>query len=359
MLSLRTMTRYLAILICLGLLAACAAPRLTPTVIVTPPVTLAGQLMLDGHAAPGGEIFVYPAAAPSLHGEPAFRTRSAADGRFELALPTAGEYYLLARGEGTFAYYGRNPVTIGGDGPSDLKLGLVSLPPEGPRRRPSEESLIGGTVTHNGVPQAGAVVYAYTDLSSRLKGMGYGMSTPSAADGRFELPLPAGSYYLLARLRRHGGMANGPLRAGDAIGYLADSPVLLGEKEAIEVTIPLLEVPEKVELLAATLFGQTSVSGRILRPDGTPVPGARVLLHDDPRMLNRPLFVSHPSAADGSYQLSFPSGGRYYLSARQSLGGAPAPGELFGTYDGSPDHSLKVESGAREQGVDIVVEEMW
>ena len=57
--------------------------------------------------------------------------------------------------------------------------------------------------------------------------------------------------------------------------------------------------------------------------------------------------------------LSFPKGGHYYLAARDELGGTPAPGELYGRYQGSPDHSVNVETGKLLTGVDIRVEEVY
>lgn len=321
---------------------------------------VSGRVVLDGSPAGNCEVAAYPVESLTLGGAAPYRTQVAvADGRFELSLP-AGEYYFVARGAEVFAYYGRNPVTVPASGLSEFKLGLVRRPTPGVERKPANaDSTIAGTVSRQGQAMAGVTVYAYTDLNSRLKGMGYGMSVPTEADGRFELPLPPGTYYLLARLRHHGGMPSGPLQAGDFIGYLPDNPVRVSDGESVVVDIPLFEVPEKVDRLAATLFGPTSVSGRVMRRDGTPVAEARVLLYDDPQMLNRPLYVSRPSSADGRYQLSFPAGGHYYLAAREALGGAPAPGELYGRYDGSPDHSLTIETGQQLQGLDIVVEGMW
>jgi hypothetical protein len=57
--------------------------------------------------------------------------------------------------------------------------------------------------------------------------------------------------------------------------------------------------------------------------------------------------------------LSFPKGGTYYLSARSELGGTPAPGELYGRYQGSPNHSLRVRTGKALEDIDIFVEEVY
>lgn len=324
-----------------------------------PSENVAGKVSVHGSGQAGVEVLAWPATALSLGGRAPYRSGlSADDGGFRMQLPP-GEYYFLARGKGQYAYYGRNPVIVPEKGLSDLKIGLVPIPTVPSTGEIGIKSGVSGTVLVDNVPLAGSVVYVYTDLTTRFKGMGYAMSTPTDVDGRFEIPLPAGTYYLLARMRQGGGMATGPLKAGDFIGYAPVNPVRIEEGRVALVAIPLLEVPEKVGQLSESLFGQTSIRGRILDRDGLPVAGARAILYDEPQMLNRPLYVSQPSAADGSFVLSFPVGGTYYLAARQQLGGAPAPGELYGTWDGTPDHSLKITTGEQINGLELKVEEMW
>ena len=81
----------------------------------------------------------------------------------------------------------------------------------------------------------------------------------------------------------------------------------------------------------------------------------QALLYADESMLNRPLYVSAPTGPDGTFQLSFPVGGAYYLAARNSLGGTPAPGELYGRYQGVNGPILKLETGGILTGVTVTV----
>lgn len=334
------------------LLTACVPPPSTSGVPVS------GKVTEHRMPAAGIKVMAYPADAGALAGRAPYVTAATgSDGRFALSLPP-GEYYFLARGEDRFAFYGRNPAAVPAQGLAELNLGLVTVSGTVPQDEPFAATGVLGRVLHDGRPLAGATVYVYTDLTSRLKGMGYVMAGPTDADGFFEAALPAGTYYMLARLRQGPGGV-GPLRTGDFIGYFPGNPVKLGDGETARLVIPVLEVPEKVDLLAGELFGRTGIRGRILDTGGVPVAGARAVLYDDPQMFNRPLYVSLPAAADGSYLLSFPYGGTYYLAARDSLGGAPGPGDLYGTYDATPDHAVTVETGETLRGVDIVVEEMW
>lgn len=338
----------------LGLVAACTPVRPPAPALVT----VAGKVSNHQEPAAGIRVSAYPVESPSLaEAAPFVSPPTAADGRFRLELP-AGEYYFLARGEGLFSFYGRNPVAVAPPGVTEMNLGLVAEAAPPAAAEPFVATGVTGIVLHDGRPLAGATVYVYTDLGSRLKGMGYVMAGPTGADGAFEAALPAGTYYLLARQRQGSGSV-GPLRAGDFIGYHAGNPLSVREGEVARIAIPMFEVPEKVEQMAESLFGATAVHGRILDRSGQPVPGVRAVLYSDPRMLDRPQFVSQPSGADGAYVLSFPFGGTYYPAARDTLGGAPGPGDLYGTYDGSPDHSLRLGTGEAARGIDIVVEQMW
>ncbi len=329
---------------------------LTPLGAQAAPVS--GKAAVNTKGVGGVTVQAYPLSATTLTGTPtATSLPTKADGLFMLELPP-GDYYFLARGEGLFAYYGRNPVHVPAAGLTEMNLGLVPEKLPLPQQKALISNGVLGQVSAEGKPLAGALVYVYTDLTSQFKGMGLGIAGPTDDQGMFELDLPAGTYYLLAR-QRNSGAAMGPLQAGDFIGYYPGNPLVLKEGAVARLALPMLEVPEKVERLADQLFGQTSIHGRVLDKKKQPVAGLRVMLYDDPQMLNRPLYVSQPTGKDGSFVLSFPRGGTYYLVARSELGGAPAPGELYGTYDKRPDRAVIVKEGQALKGVEILVEEMW
>lgn len=341
------------------LLVSTAAATVLPATLAS----IEGKVTAPQPIAGGVQIVAYPASATSLQGVSAYQIEAAAEGGlFRLSLPP-GQYYLLARGGGWFTYYGRNPVTVPPAGLTNLNLPLV------PTTLPTPEAAAGvlanlpeggiaGLVLHDGKPVTGATVIVYTDLTSQLKGLGLGMAPPTDENGTFAAPLPAGTYYLVARLRRDHSFF-GPLQAGDYFGYYPGNPVVVKPGEVVRLTLPLIEVPAKVEKLADSLFGQTSIRGRIVDGEGNPVAGVRALLYSDASMLNRPDHVSPPSDAEGQFILSFPEGGTYYLTARDSLGGAPSPGSLFGRYGGSPEASVRLKTGEALKDIRIVVQPMW
>ncbi len=342
------MLRKLTILLLLPILTGCLS--------FGSGTAVRGKVNFEKQPAAGIVVEACRADTPHLSEQSDFRSDiTSADGLFRVELPP-GVYYLFARGPDLFSYYGRNPVTIPGEGMSDVNLGLVKTTDK-TIEQGVDETVV-GEVTHAGLSQPDAVVFVYTDLTTQLKGMGYMMSAPTDSQGRFEIELPDGTYYLIAR-KRQGTMKVGPLRSGDFIGYYPKNPLRVRNNRAGPVMIPVLEVPDKVDQMGRSLNGQTSISGMIRDANGDPVEGARVVLYDTPQMLDRPLYVSQPTGADGRYNLSMPNGGDYYLAARNTLGGAPGPGDLYGTYDENPDHKLHLKSDAVLDGIDIVVEEMW
>ncbi|TYO96372.1 hypothetical protein EDC39_11478 [Geothermobacter ehrlichii] len=348
-----TPIRFWLSLVLLPLLAACVGlggPRRP---------NLAGRTMLDGQPVAGIRVFAYPRAATTLAGAaPYVSVPSDADGRFGLQLPP-GRYFLLARGKNLFTYYGRNPVTIGETPVTDLNLGLVrSEQRAADLPQPFVDHGVQVQLLADGRPLPDATLYVYLDLTSDLKGMGYVMAGPSDAEGLVEASLPAGTYYLLARKRANGQQV-GPLGAGDWIGYWPGNPLRLGEGKVRRLVIPMFRVPEKSVRQMKLTAGCTLLAGTIRDASGKPVAGVRAVLYSDAQMLNRPDLVSEPTGADGRWQLLLPAGGTYYLGARNTLGGAPGPGDLYGTYNGSDDHSVRLKTGETLRGLQIVVEEMW
>ncbi len=316
--------------------------------------TVAGKATVHQKPVAGVTVSAFPLSSLTLAGEAPHRSSpTGKDGLFALDLPS-GDYYFLARGKGLFCFYGRNPVSVPAEGIGGMNLLLVKDAPPLPSVKTLVTTGILGQTTLDGAPMAGAIVTIYPDLSTRLKGVGLGMTAPASAQGIFEAELPPGTYYLLARQRRS-DQPIGPLQAGDFIGYYPGNPLKVREGEVARVAIPMLEVPEKVERLAATLFGQTGIEGRVVDRRGKPLAGVRVFLYGDELMLSRPLYISQPTGEDGGFLLSFPEGGTYYLAARDSMGGPPQPGGLYGSYEGSRDHSLRVKTGERRKGIRIVV----
>lgn len=327
---------------------------------VSLPVYAENATLISGKVTTGPEktpvsgvrVTARPATDPGFEAEaPPISEVTAEDGLFRLSVPP-GEYYLVAQGAELFAFYGRNPVTVTEDGLADMNLSLVKRNTPPVETTPRVETGFLGRLTFNGEPVEGAVVTVYPDAGNRFRGMGLGMTAPTDTSGLFEAPLPPGKYFLVAR-KRHRGEFQGPLQAGDFFGYYPGNPFEVREGQVIDASFAMVEVPEKVRRQAEALFGETSISGQVLDGQGNPVAGVRVMLYGDPMMIQRPLYVSQPTDGEGRFVLSFPHGGRYWLVARDRLGGQPLPEQFHGRYVGSPDGSLRVRTGQKRK--DIII----
>lgn len=283
-----------------------------------------------------------------------------------------GRYFLVAqwRGDGDFArriapgdryaYFGGNPVYVASGSSRELFLGLeeFSGPPPAGEGDPRGTG-VSGVVREDGEPLEGVSVFAYSRTESGFRDLGFAASAPTGEDGRFLLDLPPGDYYLVARKRAGGGIA-GPLRKGDSFGYFPGNPVSVLPGRFTRVTVPATRLRlRNVPSYSSEYAAAASLEGRILDRRGKPVRGVYAALYDNPDLLNRPVFLSEVTKEDGRYRLPVPVPGRYFLGARTGYGGSPAPGDLYGRYEGNPEHAVTVRTGDRLTGIDIVVHEVW
>ncbi|NIO17404.1 MAG: hypothetical protein GTN70_10535 [Deltaproteobacteria bacterium] len=291
--------------------------------------------------------------------------RTGKDGKGVFPSVREGAYYLIGKGinggdgekeRRVFGYFGGNPLSVSPGEKLDLVLPLVGDAGKGDRA-PAESAAIAGTVVHGGKSVENCYIFAYSDPSSNFRDPQEALVGLSSGAGYFEIDALPGSYYLVARKRKSGGFA-GPLGKGDYFGYFPGNPVTLKEGERLTVTFPLVLLKMRNAPLYAKK-GVATISGRIVDESGQGVAGAYAALYDNPELLNRPLIVSPESAQDGRFLINVPGAGVYYLGARTGYGGAPGPGDLYGRYEGTVDHSIEVGSGDEISGIVITVSEVW
>lgn len=284
---------------------------------------------------------------------------SDAEGHYALEVPS-GTYALFGWNaeHSQFAFCGRNPVNV-----TEVSawVGLQSVPVEtsGVGTYDNEYSAaIEGQVLSDGQPVAGAVVYLYLDAAEDLKGQGYRLSLPTAADGYFRFDgLPESNYFVVARNRQNGQKV-GPVLEGDQFGIYPGNPLTAraGQVQKIKLHI----VTKLKDVSASETFGRATgpvLSGTVVDSSGQGVAGVHVFAYVD-RVIGhqRPAAISTPTAADGRFVVNLPEPGTYYVGAREAYGDSPAPGELFGMYEESADHGLTLEQGRNLDDVSIVVE---
>jgi len=291
-------------------------------------------------------------------------------GHYRVELPP-GRYFIIGKKrEETNGGLTRMLMAESPANPVEVSDGIRTIPPFPLREMGRDGALVpepgtgvSGRVTSGGEPVSGAFVYVYTEEVSGLMGPSYGEAVQTAADGSFHIPLPAGRFYLAARLR-HGGSRIGEPDSGDLNGSYPENPVEvpLG-KIVILKSFPLdpVDPHQRNERMEKGKFERTKTSlvGRVVNEDVKPVKGIYVFAYMDSRMVGKPTYISAPSDEDGRFTLYLGDGGTYFVGARSAFGGPLEPGEWVGTFDGRADHGTEIPSGANRDLGDIVVREVW
>lgn len=299
----------------------------------------------------------------------AVSTLTGPDGKYTLKLDP-GTWYLIAEAGDLWSWCGQNPVTVSAGERPWIGFILTRWPapvytriggdsPEGGYPGAGYyDGALSGTVSLDGVPRENVNVTLYFDSSDGFRGMGYLRSPPTSPDGRFRLDMvPEGRYYLIAR-KRQSGQGVGPMMKGDLLSYYRYNPIQITAGKAVEVVLPLTSKRQDRDINAVPgAAGRPGFTGTVTDGKGRPVPGVHVFAYLEPEMgHHKPAALSFLTDGHGRYTITLPGPGRFYVGARDGYGDNPAPGELFGHYQGSPDHSLLLEAGQVMDGVDIVVE---
>ncbi len=338
------------------LLAACRPPAVA--VSAGPPV-LAGRVTFRGAPVSAASVVLYRRYEPPE--KTVYRkTECAADGRF--TLPVApGIYFVEAAGrfEGmeVFAFSGQNPIRLER---GTRWLGMKAVPRDRPALHPGAAergAVIEGVVLTGGTPVEGAYVYVYASAEHAFKGMGIAMSPPTGRDGSFAIEnLPESSYFLVARKRRAGGMT-GPLERGDLYGFHPANPVYAKGGMVTRLRLETVEKEKSLSYSEVTAGTETVLSGVVVDRTGAPQAGVYAFVYDD-RVFGhqRPYGHSGRTGPDGTFTIYLDRGGVFYLGARENFGNSPRPGERFGFYEGTPDHSIDLREGRRVEGLVIPVD---
>ena len=319
-----------------------------------------GRLVTGSEPVPRGQVSAYRSI--NLTGEPAgVSLPSGSDGRYNLDL-APGIYYLAASAGGMWTWCGQNPVSVA-EGKKSW-IGFALAPWSDPVVRSTGddtmEGRVTGTVLRNGKPLADATVSLYFDETDGFRGMGFMRTSPTGSDGIFQMDMvPEGSYYLIAR-KRGSGLGVGPMVKGDLISYYRYNPVRIEDGKEIQVTLPMVVKRIDKDLQSAGLDGdRPGFEGVVTDSQGRPVPDVHVFAYSNPEMgHHKPAALSSLTDEHGKYRIYLPDGGKYYIGAREGYGDNPSPGEMFGHYEGTPDHSLVLKDGQYLERVDVVVKEV-
>jgi hypothetical protein len=204
-----------------------------------------------------------------------------------------------------------------------------------------------------GAGVADAYVNIYPDTVSNLLGPSQTMSSPTDQDGRYQVNLPPGTYFVVAR-KRVSGNPTGPLSPGD---YYSEhqrvvTDVVAGKFSVVNLPIVLMNNPMFFKRDMAAQATDTAIRGRIVNKEGKPVFGAFAMAYNNADLKRLPDYASTLSDTDGRFMIYVPEGGNYYLSARMQVYDMPRPGEPYGKLE-TP---VFVETGKNSDEVTIIIE---
>jgi len=341
---------------------------------IVPGTGFEGRVVVDGAVIPGARVYAYLSFADFLASQPfATSAPTGDDGKYVLDLPV-GSYYLVAKtlkdaaldapvsAGDYFSFQGSNPVTVKAGHYTHVGFSMLPFAREASVTPydADDSGALSGVVTLDGEPLDGVFVTLYVDTAEDLRGSTYATSPPTGKSGVFRFDfLPEMEFFVVARKRASGGAA-GPLNDGDYFGFYPANPVLVKTGELASIEIPLVtkagEIGQEDSLFRDT---GTQVTGKVLDPDGKPVPGTYVFAYLEKVMAHkRPEFISKAVDDQGRYVLNLPEGGTYYIGSRSQYGDTPALGEWYGRWEGTGDHSVVLKTGETLKQIDITVEQI-
>lgn len=207
----------------------------------------------------------------------------------------------------------------------------------------------------SGDPLSGSYVNIYPDTISNLLGPSQFISTPTDEQGFYQLEVPPGVYYVVAR-KRMSGQATGPLAPGDYYSEHQRLVTRVEEGKLVEIDLPVAKM--KAPMFFKRMVGEqtnTGISGVLLDQSGQPVMGGFAMAYEDKDMKRLPDYASTLSDEKGRFTIYLPEGGSYYLAARLHAWDMPSPGEPFGKFGGDNPEVVNVESGHFVKDVRIVM----
>lgn len=193
-----------------------------------------------------------------------------------------------------------------------LLLGILCF--SAPATRAEERALLKGTVLDiKAMPVEGAEIFIYD--SPDVRRPADFISAGTVKDGSFQMDLPAGIYWAVARIRS--GDQFGPLMPGDKhSGDPVEIELAPGEELVQDFTV--VDIRETSRLKKKTREDYVKIKGRVLDINNIPVEKAYVIANKNKECPAIPDYLSAWTDNKGHYTLYIPKG-RYYIGYATSF----------------------------------------
>lgn len=205
-----------------------------------------------------------------------------------------------------------------------------------------ENGTLGGQVMDvDERPVTNAEVYVYTNSNTRRPADF--ISAPTGSSGLYQVTLPPGTYWAVARLRK-GDERFGPLLPGDKhSGAPLEIEIRAGETWEEDFIVSDLEESSKLAVKYNTSF--VRVEGQLLNGKGEPVADAYAFANRTEGTKRIPEYISAWTGSEGRYTLFLPPGTYYFGHAREF-----PPGRESGPLQ-------KVEIDKSAKNINIIIDE--
>ncbi len=292
-------------------------------------------------------------------------------GLFSFTVPP-GKYYLSCKKRLSdslfgplligdyFCVYDKNPIEVTVNKKIDIgeiELKLVTSYGEDFINSPKNTGIKGNIKMLDNELLKDVFIYVYPDDNTNLRGPSFLISSPVKDDGKFKIDLSPGEYYIAAR-KRSTGQKTGILGLGDYNVVYQNNPakVVLNQYTNLD-TLTLKKVKSKnYETNFQKGFSKnkdTGIEGIIIDENNKPLIGLYAFIYREAQVVGKPLYISKETGADGKFAI-YLKPGTYYLGARSRYNGPIEIDELVGSYEGNPDHLIKVEQGQIIKDVKIM-----
>ncbi len=173
-----------------------------------------------------------------------------------------------------------------------------------------DKPLIRSTVLDiDGKPVPGAYIFFY-DSPDTKRAVDL-VSPVTDEQGFCEKPVPPGTYWVLARLKREGDFDMGPLMIEDKVSAdPLEITVAVGDK--LDLTFTVMDLLDTIRTSTKQRNDLNRVSGRIVNKDGDPVKKVFVFANRHNKPVLMPRYFSAWTGEDGRYSIYMPEG-KYYL----------------------------------------------